>query len=103
MTNPIRTDGGRDRKQASRTDQLTHEIDDELPSEAVIKAVAALTNTPPLELDPLYQVIDPEQLNEVIRQHADSTVQATLSFEFGGCTVTVNKNEIKVNVIEDAD
>lgn len=43
----------------------TLETDSRRPSQAVIDAVAAVEGTPPTELPPLYDVVDPEALDNV--------------------------------------
>lgn len=61
-------------------------------STVVAKAVAAFTNTPPDELDPLYDAIDPEALNHLFsfdthtsQRPADSRV----TFTSNECQITV--------------
>lgn len=96
MTERPIPDGG-DRETPSKR-RSTYEIDDgERPSKAVVRAVAALTNTPVLELEPLYDVIDPDLLDRTIASTADD-VQVEFSFAFGECEVTVTREEIHVRV-----
>lgn len=75
------TDGGHD-----------YEADeDEAPSEAVIRSVSAVRGVEPTELDPLYDTIDPDGLDELF----GSTVggehrgDARVEFTYAGCEVTV--------------
>lgn len=63
---------------------------DETVSDRVIAAVAEATGVDPLELDPLYNVVDPDALNAIFspangRQGAD----AELRFTMEGCEVVV--------------
>ena len=58
----------------------------------IIDAVAALTNTEPADFGPLYEVIDPEALDQVFastptRTRSQSTSQ--LNFSLHDCAVTV--------------
>lgn len=96
---PIPDGGDRERPPSKR--RTTYEIGDERPSETVVRAVAAVTNTPVLELEPLYDVIDPDLLNRTIASTGDD-VQVEFSFAFGGCEVTVTREEVRVRV-PDAD
>jgi hypothetical protein len=66
--------------------------DDEQSSESVIEAVSEVTGTDPAEMDPLYDVVDPDALNELFSPSADRDQQSPLDyvqFHFEGCTVTV--------------
>lgn len=61
-------------------------------SVAVVTAVATATETDPLELPPLYSVIDPDALEDVVHSTArerpgDDTI---VTFEYAGHAVTVN-------------
>lgn len=89
MTGPAHDDGGYDRERTDRSQWVTYEIgEDERPSEAVVRAVAELTNRSPLELEPLYDVINPDHLDGILGE-TDDSVRAELSFTFGSCGVTV--------------
>lgn len=99
MTERTTTDGGNRGERPGRPRRLTYEIDpDEPPSEAVVRAVAALTDTSPLDLDPLYHAIDPDHLDEIFGRATDGTVRAgsSFTFSFNGCEVTVTDEEIRV-------
>ncbi|WP_339105770.1 HalOD1 output domain-containing protein [Haloterrigena salinisoli] len=56
------------------------------PSMAVIELVAAAKGADPIELDPLYDVIDPE----VIDSLSSSSGFSSLEFEYCGHTVVVD-------------
>lgn len=63
------------------------------PSEAVVTAVAAVDGERPLELDPLYDAIDPDALNtlfEHARRVGDSTQR--LRFPYAGFDVSVRSD-----------
>lgn len=77
------------------TSALTADIEAaEAPSETVIRAVASLTNTPPLELEPLYGVIDPVHLDALFDNAA--LADRSLTFTYVGCSVTVTRESIRV-------
>lgn len=92
MTDDPITDGGRD----DQSLRITYEIDeDESTSEAVVRAVAVLTNTSVIELDPLYDVMEPDGLDRMF-ERADDPAEAKLSFEYNGCEVTVTADAVRV-------
>lgn len=97
MTGPARDDGGYDRERTNRSQWETYEIgEDERPSEAVVLAVAELTNRSPLDLEPLYDVIDPDHLDGVLGE-TDDSVRAELSFTFASCQVTVTGRHVRAH------
>ena len=90
---------GREPSPAIESADVTYTLDeDEHPSGAVVRAVASLTNTAVLDLNPLYDVIDPDHLNSLFADIPDdgSTEQSTVTFNFNGCTVTVTRNVVHV-------
>ncbi|ELY98414.1 HalOD1 output domain-containing protein [Natrialba asiatica] len=94
MTDTSRSGG--DDEPPPATVQSTHEFtDDQPPSETIVRAVAALTNTPVLELEPLYTVIDPAQIDETYEK-TSAAVQAEFSFTYSGCDVTVTREGVHV-------
>lgn len=104
MTGDPITDGGGDGDPASQSLQFTYDLDgDELPSHAVVRAVAAVTNESSLDLEPLHDVIDPGHLNDVFEGSADGPVNAELSFTFAGFEVTVTDERIYLREMDDAD
>lgn len=64
-------------------------------SRRVIEAVADETGTDPLELDPLYRVVDPDSLDEMFRGAPPAAGRGAyrIEFTFGGCRVTVTGDE----------
>ena len=68
------------------TPSRTVSSDDDL-SMAVIDLVASATDTDPLELDPLYNAINPEALDSL----TDSPAFSTFEFEYAGHTVVVER------------
>ncbi|MFC7231403.1 HalOD1 output domain-containing protein [Saliphagus sp. GCM10025308] len=65
---------------------------DELPSEAVVEAVAAATGSTPESIPPLYEVVDPEALDQLFEptSHVPSLRTGVVEFRFHGCDVTVS-------------
>ncbi|ADD05736.1 uncharacterized protein Nmag_2169 [Natrialba magadii ATCC 43099] len=107
MTDELRSDGGNgddgEGEPVPAATRSTYEItDDQSPSETVIRGVAALTNTPVLDLAPLYTVIDPTQLDELYEKTSDA-VQAELSFTYSGCAVTVTRTAVHVRIVAEKD
>lgn len=72
--------------------------EDEPPSEAVVRAIASLTDTPVHDLDPLYDVVDTDHLDGLFGDSGDSPLQwdSSVTFEFNGCTVTVTLDAVYV-------
>ncbi|WP_049929050.1 HalOD1 output domain-containing protein [Halopiger goleimassiliensis] len=64
------------------------------PSLRVVDAIATTTDTDPLELEPLYNVVDPEALDRLFR--ADADVTASVRFEYDGHTVEVRSDDTVV-------
>lgn len=94
--------GSKDRLSEQDSD-LTYEIDDdELPSQAVVRAVATLTDTPILDLEPLYHVLDPDHLDGLIEGAEDNTrfYESSVTIDFNGCRVTVTEDAVHVRECE---
>lgn len=91
-------DGG-----SGRPGRLTYEIDaDEPPHEAVVRAVAAYTNTPVVELDPLYDVVDPHYLDGILAEpDEDDRIERAITLAFNGCEVTVRRETVRVSEPDD--
>lgn len=70
--------------------QITSE---ESPATAVVTAVAAVTNAPVFEIEPIQSVIDADALNTLVRE-ADDDVR--IGFELQGCEVVVTASTIAV-------
>jgi hypothetical protein len=71
---------------------VEREIRDESPSMAVVSAVAAATNTDPTEIEPLYESIDPDALDYLVRGGSRSRrgFDGCVSFTVAGCSVVVH-------------
>lgn len=64
----------------------------EVPSESVVRVVAAVTGDEPIRMEPLYEAIDPDALDQVFDSTgADSEVESAtrVSFRYQGCAVAV--------------
>jgi hypothetical protein len=62
------------------------------PSTAIIETVADACDREPMELDPLYDVVDPDALNELLRSSRDDPGAdgTTVAFEVADTSVTVH-------------
>lgn len=82
--------------------ELTYEVDStERVSSGVIAAVAAASNTDPLQIEPLAKQIDPEALDALFADQHDGTerMAGTVTFPFSGYEITVTSDGI-VTVVE---
>jgi len=66
----------------------------ERPSAAVVETVAAVTNRRPEDLEPLYQTVDPDALDSLLRRDTAGSGdgEVSVSFAYAGQTVTVRRN-----------
>lgn len=76
---------------------------DERPSEVVVSAVASVAGVSPLELGPLYAVVDPGALDALVA-HAQRTGTGThrVWFAYEGFDVCVRTNG-EVRILDPAD
>lgn len=96
------TDGGPADESSSRSLEVSYTLgDDESPSTSVVKATALLTDTSPLDLDPLYDVIDPEHLDGMVRSSSDDPGSVEISFRYSGCEVTVTPAAVHLRNVRD--
>lgn len=103
MTNHYITDGGSDPSQSERPKTLRYGVpQQESHSEAVVKAVAAVTDTSVLDLDPLYDVLDPESLDQSFERQRSDADNMEITFVFNGCDVTVSRGEVTVRAIDES-
>lgn len=65
-------------------------LEDRLPSEAVVNAVADIEDSDVTDLPPLYGAIDTDALDALFTGDA----AASVTFEYSGYTVTVEDNEV---------
>lgn len=70
---------------------ITHRIDkNERASIAVLRAVAAHSDTPILDLEPLYDSIDPEALDSLIENGSETYIH----FDYQDFSVTVTSERV---------
>lgn len=78
--------------------------DAESTTQSIVSAVATETGTDPLELEPLYEVFDPDALDALLRSQESGTTSAPVRVEFAyeGCEVCVSATgSVDVTVIGD--
>jgi hypothetical protein len=77
--------------------------DDQQLSEAVVRAVAAMSNRSPVgarsdgepaPLDPLYRVVDPDALDALFRDAGDESRPGVIEFGYCGYEVTVESTGV---------
>lgn len=77
----------------AQSDSLTYEREpDEPPSLSVIRAVAAVNETDPTRMRPLYEAIDPDALDHLFASTSRRSTPLShgfVSFRYGDCDVTV--------------
>lgn len=82
-------------QQNSQPNQLSYTIGaNESPSEAIIKATAAFTNTNVLDLEPLYHTIDPDSIDGMFNSTDGNVESVEASFEFNGCNVEIHSKKV---------
>jgi len=81
------------------TDSIRLSRADGAASDLVVEGVAACLNTDPLDLNvTLYDVIDPDALDNLFQRGPDRRVRDGLQVDFrvGGCAVTVTESDVVV-------
>ena len=76
-----------------------------------MRAVATFLDTSPLDLDPLYDAIDPAHLDGIFETDGTSArtdgtsarTDGSVAFAFDDCRVTVTHDEIRVRDIDGGD
>ncbi|SEH13051.1 hypothetical protein SAMN04487967_1116 [Natronorubrum sediminis] len=69
--------------------------DDQRPSMAIVELISQATGTNPIELEPLYNVIDPDVLDSLC---TSSSGFSSLEFEYAGRTVAVEQTTDGVEI-----
>lgn len=67
--------------------------EDVAATEAVVRAVAAVSNKPVLELPPLAEAIDPDTLDQLF---SSSTPPVSLEFEYDGYLVALDAETVRI-------
>ena len=65
----------------------------------VVRAVAESINVDPLELPPLYEVIDPDALDALV-DPVGGRLGFTVTFEYAGCKITITDDGEVVITVE---
>ena len=78
---------------------MEYEIDpDESASMAVVRAVSNDTDTPPAELEPLYDVVDPEALDALVcGLEPGARREREIRFRYDDVNVTVTPTHVYLN------
>jgi len=103
MTDSSTTKDGSDDVKATEATEITYEIGiDEPPSNAVVRATAALTDRPVIELDPLFDVVDPDHLDGVFNDTRGKLIpeESSVTFTFNGCHVSLSDEEVVVRLLD---
>lgn len=89
--NPYPRDGGSYNRSMVRSTSPSPKSKTGAVSERVVHAVARARDVDPLELDPLYDTVDPDALDKLFDSStaSDTTVQGRIVFGMAGCKVTV--------------
>lgn len=74
------------------TTTLEHDTE-HVPSETLVSAVAERKGVDPIELEPLYSVVDPDALDTIVGSGGESV---ELSFDYAGYRVTVEPDGVTV-------
>lgn len=74
---------------------VTHHVhydpaSDASASETLVAAVADIDDTGPLELEPLYETLDPDVIDDFVSSERHSDVGGNVSFAFAGYDVRVH-------------
>lgn len=103
MAEPTDEDGDVRKPSIQPASTVYERADDERPSEAVVRAVATATDTAVLDLDPLYDVLDPEQLDGIVESGNDDCFHegSSITFSFNGCRVTMTEDTVRVETKRD--
>lgn len=78
----------------------------ESPSHVVVSVVATVTDVPTLELNSLYDVIDPDALDEILRtpRPHESRVERSVTFDYEGFRTTITSTgHVELRPIEQAE
>ena len=79
-------------------------VAEEETSTAVVLAVAEVTDTDPLELSPLYEVLNPDALDQFFAdgQGSNRSGEAQIIFPFGNCWIAVRSDD-QITVVPQKD
>ncbi|WP_135534598.1 HalOD1 output domain-containing protein [Halostella pelagica] len=76
---------------ADQTTPVERVAETESATEAVVIATAEATDADPLELDPLFDAVDPDALNRLFESSDDGSDRPSgrIEFTYAGCDVSV--------------
>lgn len=78
---------------------FSHDV--ESPSCAVVSAVSAVSNTDPLDMDPLHATVDTDALESLIGPRRAAVGDVHITFEYHGYEVTVSSyGSIKIKPVQ---
>ncbi|WP_255198781.1 HalOD1 output domain-containing protein [Halorarius litoreus] len=84
--------GGESIEGGDGTVRTRYEWASSIPSTAVVETVAAAAGRDLIEFAPLYEFVDPDALNELVRSPTAGKSGATVSFVFEGYKVTLHSD-----------
>lgn len=86
------------------TDRLVTQVESANVAESIVVAVADVLDADPLELDPLYESVDPDALNDLLDHAADrsSAADVEVTFTMERCNVAVDADR-RITVTPPAD
>lgn len=90
---------GNDRPEdaAPRDSWHTYRMDpDDRPTDSVVRAVAAVRNAPILELERLYDTIDPDALDTLLTQANPEGEDVRVRFTYANCIVEATTDIVRV-------
>jgi len=80
----------------SDTTSMYEQDFDGTPSEAVVSTVAGATAQSPLEMQPLFEVIDPDALDRLLGEGGEPNSSMRITFRYCGYRITVTPNRIQL-------
>lgn len=80
-----------ERRSGDGTYSIRHDPADDLTvSERIVFSVADIDDADPLEMEPLYDVVDPDTLDDLVSRGHEMEFDSIVTFVFEGHTVTVH-------------
>lgn len=77
----------------------SHPVEGEPHSSVIVRAIAGLTHQDPTQMRPMYDLIDPELIDRMFETEA-AQFPLTLTFEFEGCYIVVEKDHVYAGRLE---
>ncbi|MFB6164739.1 MAG: HalOD1 output domain-containing protein [Haloarculaceae archaeon] len=92
MSDDALSNGGREPDRPVELISVAEADGRDSPSEAVVRAVAAVSDRRPDALEPLYDAVDPDALDALCASTPDDTARdaLTVEFRYGGYDVAVD-------------